>query len=77
MFTVDEIEEVHPRRYNSIDTSVEIFLNRGKAYFFNLYEPKKRDNFINLVKYKNRNGNILAYTNKILAWDKQGYTKKW
>jgi hypothetical protein len=39
IWNLNEIKEVHPRRYNAIESSVEIFLKRGKVYFFNLFQP--------------------------------------
>ena len=35
---IKDIKEVHPRRYNAIESSVEVFLKNGKVYFLNLYE---------------------------------------
>ena len=38
IFKVSSITEVHPRRYNAVLNSIEIFLNTGKVYYFCLYE---------------------------------------
>jgi len=35
---IKDIKEVHPRRYNAIESSVEVFLKNGKVYFLNLYD---------------------------------------
>jgi hypothetical protein len=48
IFHSSEVKEVHPRRFNSVHSSVEFFLKRGKVYFFNLY---KRINKIKVISF--------------------------
>ena len=46
IWNLNDILEVHPRRYNSVKNSVEVFLDRGKVYFFNLFLHKHQKEFI-------------------------------
>ncbi len=75
IWNLNEIAEVHPRRYNSIESSVEIFLKRGKVYFFNLFQPQNQVIFIRKIQKNNKH--IYAYLSRKLALSRLNYTKKW
>ena len=37
MLKMKEINEIHTRRYNLINSAIEIFSDNGRTYFFNIY----------------------------------------
>ena len=75
LWGIEEIKEVHPRRYNSVHSSVEFFLNRGKVYFFNLYSVKNQKRIITFIQQHYKS--IFTYLNPIEAFKRGNFTDKW
>ena len=74
------INQIIRRKFNFFNQSIELFLNNGKSYFFNLYQEELCNDFLN--KIKNITNNNESYYFEVIDkpndyFLKKKYTNNW
>ena len=75
MIGLKDIKELHTRRYNLINSALEIFTSYGRSYLFNFYTNFLQLEFIKRLKSKSDDINCI--TDNKQAFENGNFTLKW
>ena len=69
------ISEIHIRCYNSLKNSFELFLHKGKSYFFTVYTPETLNEVFKTIEINSKSIKIVSNQRK--SFNSSKYQQKW